>query len=150
VGRTKCNGPVNFFPGEEVFSSHTCFSLLGNPPPPPPKAPLSQRRGHLRLQGSDRGVLSIEGWPIRYDRVDLAYMKGQSRERMRSGHRRQEMAGSGSSPSHLRSLVIPDRGLETNRGVGGGIWLGSTRGSSTRPISTRETAAAYTDLLDVT
>ena len=47
-------------------------------------------------------------------------MKGQSRERMRSEHGRQEMAGSGSSPSHLRSLVIPDRGLETNRGVGGG------------------------------
>ena len=47
-------------------------------------------------------------------------MKGQSCERMRSGHKRQEMAGSGSSPSHLRSLVIPDRGLETNREVGGG------------------------------
>ena len=76
-------------------------------------------------------------------------MKGQSRERMRLGHRRQEMAGSGSSPSHLRSLVIPDRGLETNRGVGGGYGLG-LHVVLMCPISTRETAAAYTDLLDVT
>jgi hypothetical protein len=51
-------------------------------------------------------------------------MKGQSRERMQSEHRRQEMAGSGSSPSHPSSLVIPDRGLETNREVGGGYGLG--------------------------
>ena len=43
-----------------------------------------------------------------------------SRERMRSEHRRLEMAGSGSSPSHPSSLVIPDRGLETKRGVRGG------------------------------
>ncbi len=78
VGRIKCNGLVNFFLREEVFqATHAFFPpslpphqastpLLGNPPPPP-KAPLFQRRGHLRLWGSDRGVLSIEGWPIRYD-----------------------------------------------------------------------------------
>ena len=77
-------------------------------------------------------------------------MKGQSRERMRSGHRRQEMAGSGSSPSHPRSLVIPDRGLETNRGVGGGDMAWVHTWVLRCPISTRETAAAYTDLLDVT
>jgi len=78
-------------------------------------------------------------------------MKGQSRERMRSGHRRQEMAGSGSSPSHLRSLVIPDRGLETNREVGGeGEYGLGLHVVLMCPISTRETAAAYTDLLDVT
>ena len=47
-------------------------------------------------------------------------MRGQSRERMRSEYGRQEMAGSGSSPSHPGSLVIPDRGLETNREVGRG------------------------------
>ncbi len=74
-GQVKCNGPVNFFPGEEVFSSHTCFSRpqwFYRPPPPPrqasflslvtpppPHAPLSQRRGLLRLQGSNRGVLSV-------------------------------------------------------------------------------------------
>ena len=68
---------------------------------------------------------------------------------MRSEHRRQEMAGSGSSPSHPRSLVIPDRGLETNRGVGGDMaWVYTW--VLMCPISTRETAAAYTDLLDVT
>ena len=77
-------------------------------------------------------------------------MRGQGRERMRSEHMRQEMAGSGSSPSHPGSLVIPDRGLETNRGVGGGHGLGLHVGPYVCPISTRETAAAYTDLLDVT
>ncbi len=61
------------------------------------------------------------------------------------------MAGSGYSPSHPRSLVIPDRGLETNREVGGGgdmAWVYTW--VLMCPISTRETAAAYTDLLDVT
>ena len=52
------------------------------------------------------------------------------------------MAGSGSSPSHPRSLVIPDRGLETNRGVGGGYGLGLHVGS--------HVPNSYTDLLDVT
>jgi hypothetical protein len=60
------------------------------------------------------------------------------------------MAGSGSSPSHPRSLVIPDRGLETNREVGGGDMAWVYTWVLMSPISTRETAAAYTDLLDVT
>ena len=88
---------VEFFPRRGGVSSHRCFSRPNPPfppphqawplslkppsPPPSPQAPLFQRRGSLRLQGSDREVLSIEGWPIRYDRVALAYMKGQSRER---------------------------------------------------------------------
>ena len=77
-------------------------------------------------------------------------MKGQSRERMRSEHRKQEMAGSGSSPSHPSSLFVPDRGW---RQIGG--WGGEGYGLGLHvvlmcPISTRETAAAYTDLLDVT
>ena len=42
---------------------------------------------------------------------------GQSRERMRSEHRRQEMADSGSSPFHPGSLVVPGRDL---RQIGGG------------------------------
>jgi hypothetical protein len=46
-------------------------------------------------------------------------MKGQSRERMRSEHRRQEMAGSGSSPFHPSSLVVPDRGWRQIGGWGG-------------------------------
>ncbi len=75
VGRIKCNGPVNFFSERRYFKQHMRFPaqppppphqasspLLGNPPaPPPPRAPLFWRRGHLRLWGSDRGVLSIEG-----------------------------------------------------------------------------------------
>ena len=54
------------------------------------------------------------------------------------------MAGSGSSPSHLRSLVIPKRGLETNRGVGGGGYGLGLHVVLMCPISTKETAAAYT------
>ncbi len=72
-----------------------------------------------------------------------------SRERMRSEPRRQEMAGSGSSPSPPFSCT-PDRGLETNRGVGGGGMAWVYTWVLMCPISTKETAAAYTDLLDVT
>ena len=56
-------------------------------------------------------------------------MKGQSRERMRSELRRQEMTNSGSSPSHPYSLV-PLTGGWRQIGGWGGIWLGSPRGSS--------------------
>ena len=51
-------------------------------------------------------------------------MKGQSRERMRSGPRRQEMTNSGSSPSHPYSLIPLTGGWRQNRGVGGGYGLG--------------------------
>ena len=77
-------------------------------------------------------------------------MKGQSRERMRSESRRQEMAGSGSSPSHPRSLVIPDRGLETNRGVGGGgmAWV-PTWVSSLAQLVPQRRRLRIQDLLNV-
>ena len=74
-------------------------------------------------------------------------MMGQSRERMRSEHRKQEMAGSSSSPFHPSSLVVPGRDL---RQIGGGEGEGHGLGLHVvliRPISTRETAAAYTGLL---
>ncbi len=77
-------------------------------------------------------------------------MKGQSRERMRSEHRRQEMAGSGSSPPSPPFSCTPDRGSETNRGGGGGDLAWVYTWVLTCPISTKEKAAAYTDLLDVT
>ncbi len=70
-------------------------------------------------------------------------MKGQSSERMRSEHRRQEMADSGSSPFHPSSLVVPGRdwrrigGGEEGHGLGLHVVL-------IRPISTREMTAAYT------
>ena len=57
-------------------------------------------------------------------------MEGQSRERMRSGPRRQEMAGSGSSPSHPCSLAPLTGGWRQIGGWEWGIWLGSTRGFS--------------------
>ncbi|MFN9898471.1 MAG: hypothetical protein ACK55Z_06680, partial [bacterium] len=53
-----------------------------------------------------------------------AYMKGQSRERMRSEPRRQEMADSGSSPSHLGSLAPLTGGWRQIVGWGGGYGLG--------------------------
>ena len=60
------------------------------------------------------------------------------------------MAGSGSSPSRPSSLVIPDRGLRQIGGWGGGDMAWVYTWVLMCPISTRETAAAYTDLLDVT
>jgi hypothetical protein len=57
------------------------------------------------------------------------------------------MADSDSSPSSPRFSCCPWQGLETNRGVGGeGHGLG-LHVVLIRPISTRETAAAYTRLL---
>ena len=76
-------------------------------------------------------------------------MKGQSRERMRSGPRRQEMAGSGSSPSHPCPLVPLTGGWRQIGGWGGGDMAWVYMWVLTCPISTREKAAAYTDLLDV-
>ncbi len=70
-------------------------------------------------------------------------MKGQSRERMRSESRRQEMAGSGSSPSHPCSLVPLTGGWRQIGGWGGGYDLGLHVGLHS-PISTTEKAAAYT------
>jgi hypothetical protein len=58
----------------------------------------------------------------------LVYVMGQSRERMRWEHRRQEMADNGSSPSHPGSLVVPGRDWRQIGGWGGGTWLWSTRG----------------------
>jgi hypothetical protein len=73
-------------------------------------------------------------------------MMGQSRERMRSEHRRQEMADSDSSPSHPGSLVVPSRDWRQIGGWGEGHGLG-LHVVLICPISTRETAAAYTGLL---
>ncbi len=70
-------------------------------------------------------------------------MTGQSRERMRSEHRRQEIADSGSSPFHPSSLVVPGRDWRQIGGGGEGHGLG-LHVVLIRPISTRETAAAYT------
>ncbi len=70
-------------------------------------------------------------------------MKGQSRERMPSEHRKQEMAGSGSSPFHPSSLVVPGRDWRQMGGWGEGYGLG-LHVVLMCPISTKETAAAYT------
>ena len=68
-------------------------------------------------------------------------MMGQSRERMRSKHRRQEMASSGSSPSPPSSLVVPGRDWRQIGGGGEGHGLG-LHVVLMCPISTKETAAA--------
>jgi hypothetical protein len=70
-------------------------------------------------------------------------MMGQSRERMRSEHRKQEMAGSGSSPFHPSSLVVPGRDWRQIGGWREGYGLG-LHVVLMCPISTKETAAAYT------
>jgi len=81
--------------------------------------------------------------------VPLAYMKGQSRERMRSEHRRQEMAGSGSSPFHPSSLVVPGRDW---RQIGGGgrdmAWVYTW--SLCAQLVPRRRLLRTQDLLDVT
>ena len=71
-------------------------------------------------------------------------MEGQSRERMRSGPRRQEMTNNGSSPPHPHPPVPLTEGRRQMGGWGGGVWLGSPRGLFTCPISTTERTAAYT------
>ncbi len=92
--------------------------LLGNHPPP--KAPLLWRRGHLRLWGSERGVLSIEGWPIRYDSRlwHIWWVRAVREYGGSTGGRRWPTAAP--PPPHPGSLVVPGQGLETNRGWGGG------------------------------
>ena len=75
-------------------------------------------------------------------------MEGQSRERMRSGPRRQEMTNSGSSPPHPHPPVPLTEGRRQMGGWGGGVWLGSPTWVFTCPISTTEKAAAYTRPLE--
>ncbi len=77
-------------------------------------------------------------------------MKGQSRERMRSEHRRQEMADSDFSSFHPGSLVVPGRDWRQIGGGGEGHGLG-LHVVLMCPISTRERRLQHTqDLLDVT
>ena len=54
------------------------------------------------------------------------------------------MAGSGSSPSHPSSLVVPGRGWRQIGGWGGGGYGLGLHVVLMCPISTKETAAAYT------
>ena len=69
-------------------------------------------------------------------------MMGQSRERMRSELRRQEMTNSGSSPSHPYPLVPLTGGWRQIGGWGGDMaWVPTW--VFTCPISTTEKAAAY-------
>ena len=70
-------------------------------------------------------------------------MMGQSRERMRSELRRQEMTNSGSSPSRPYPLVPLTGGWRQIGGWGGGYGLGPPTWVFTCPISTTEKAAAY-------
>ncbi len=76
----KCNGLIIVLREELLQNTTHAFSRLPHPPPacftsspwfPPPPPPPPKLRccwaGHLWLWCSRRGVLSREGWPIKYD-----------------------------------------------------------------------------------
>ncbi len=73
MGRIKCNSPVNFFKQHMRFPTfppppHKASLLSLATPPPPLKSSVAPEAGVISSSGgSDRGVLSTEGWPIRYD-----------------------------------------------------------------------------------
>jgi hypothetical protein len=77
-------------------------------------------------------------------------MRGQSRERMRSGPRRQEMTNSGSSPSHPYSPVPLTEGRRQMGGWGGGYGLGPHVVSSHAQLVPQRGLQRIQDLLDVT
>ncbi len=117
LGRIKCNGPVNFFSERRYFKQHMRFPaqppppphqastpLLGNPPPPPPQSSVVPEAGTSPALGLRQGRSLHRRVTYQIWQKPLAYMMGQSRERMRSEHRRQEMADS-SPPVLLLSLA---------------------------------------------
>ena len=77
-------------------------------------------------------------------------MKGQSRERMRSEPRRQEMTNSGSSPSHPYPLVPLTGGWRQIGGWGGGMAWVPTWVSSHAQLVPQRRRLRIQDLLNVT
>jgi hypothetical protein len=149
---------VEFFPRRGGVSSHRCFSRPSPPPPhqawllslrpplssPPPSSSVVSEAGKSLYPGLRQGRALYKRVTYQICQGPLTYMEGQSRERMRSGPRRQEMTHSGSSPSRPRPPVPLTEGRRQMGGWGGGVWLGSPRGLFTCPISTTEKTAAYT------
>jgi hypothetical protein len=76
-------------------------------------------------------------------------MMGQSRERMRSELRRQEMTNSGSSPSHPYPLVALTGGWRQIGGWGGDMAWVPPRGSSHAQLVPQRRRLRMQDLLDV-
>ena len=79
-------------------------------------------------------------------------MEGQSRERMRSGPRRQEMTNSGSSPPHPHPPVPLTEGRRQMGGWGGGggmAWVPHVVPSHAQLVPQR-ILLRIQDLLDVT
>ena len=78
-------------------------------------------------------------------------MEGQSRERMRSGPRRQEMTNSGSSPPHPHPPVPLTEGRRQMGGVGWGgmAWVPHVVPSHAQLVPQKRLLRIQ-DLLDVT
>ncbi len=122
------------------------LSLVPSPLPPPPPKLRCCWAWHLWLWCSDRGILSKEGWPVKYDRgagiFDGSEPWENSAGAQEAGYDQQRPL----APAPLESLI---RDLETNgewRGVG--LSLACTW-SHIRSISVEELRHTQ-DLLDVT
>ncbi len=130
---SKCNGPVNFFSERRYFKHNTCvfphcppppppnkLHLLSLVTPPPPSSAFVVKQGHLWLWGSDRGVLSREGWPIKCDRGSwhIWWIRAVGEFGRSTGDRRWPTATP--PPPRPVSLDVPGQGLETNGGGEGG------------------------------
>ncbi len=132
MGRIQVQRPYEFFSERRYFKKKTLrFPALPPPPPTklhllslvtPPPSPSSVvvRQGHLWLWGSDRGVLSGEGWPIKCDRSSwhIWWIRAVGEFGRSTGDRRWPTATP--TPPHPGSLDVPGQGLETNGGWGGG------------------------------
>ncbi len=158
----KCNGLVNFFSERRYFKCNTCVFPPCPPPPPssfisspfqspPPSSVVVVKQGHLWLWGSDRGVLSREGWPIKDDSCSwhIWWIRAMGEFGRSTGGRRWPTATHPpSTPAPLVSLV----GDWRQRGGGGGgrskAWVCTW---STYAQLVPESGLQHTqDLLDVT
>jgi hypothetical protein len=101
------------------ISSNTCIFPPSPPPPmkllllslvtppPPQKSSVVMEAGTSPALGLHQGCSLYRRVTYQVWQSPLAYMKRQGHERIRSEHRRQEMADSGSSPSSPRFSCCP-------------------------------------------
>jgi hypothetical protein len=136
------------------------FSPQPPPPPPPPSlAPLLEtpppssvvpEAGKSLYPGLRQGRALYRRVTHQICQGPLTYMEGQSRERMRSGTRRQEMTNSGSSPSHPYPPAPLTGGRRQIGGWGGGYGLGPHVVSSHAQLVPQRRLLRIQDLLNVT
>ncbi len=128
----KCNGPVNFSQRGGISNTTHEFSrpapppphqasspLLGNPPPFFPKLRCCREAGTSLALGLWQGCSLQRRVTHQIWRGKLAYLMDQSRGRIRSEHRRQEMTNSDSSPSPPRLSMSLVRDWRQIGGEGG-------------------------------